>query len=89
MISSGHERQSIGQPAACSLMFFTSAAIVAVILEIAWRDWTLFALGWAGIYFLGGVRWFPWGTPIRKAFSIGVFVGTSLPTIVWIYKLNH
>jgi hypothetical protein len=89
MISSGRERQSIGQRASCLLVFFASAAIVAAVLQIAWRDWTLFALGWAALYIMGGARWFPWGTPVRKAFSIGVFVGTSLPTIEWIYKLNH
>jgi hypothetical protein len=70
-------------------MFLVSAALLAMAMGIAWRDWTVFALVWTGLYFMGGVRWFPWGTPIRKAVSIGVFAGTSLPTIEWLYKLNH
>jgi hypothetical protein len=70
-------------------VFLVSAAVLAVIMEIAWRDWTLFALVWTALYFMGVVSWFPWGTPIRKAFSIGVFAGTSLPTMEWVYKLNH
>jgi hypothetical protein len=89
MTSSGDERQSIGQLVSSFAVFFITAAVVAAVLMIAWRDWTVFAGIWAAMYFMGGVRWFPWGTPIRKAFSIGVFVGTSLPTIEWIYRLNH
>jgi hypothetical protein len=89
MTSSGYEGLLIGRRLSCLAVFFVSAAIITTVLEIGWRDWTLLALAWAGIYFMGGVRWFPWGTPLRKAFSTGVFVGTSLPTIEWIYKLNH
>ena len=66
-----------------------AAVIVGLVMEFAFRDWTIFALGWAGMYFMGGVRWFSWATPIRKAFSIGVFVGTSLPSLEWIYELRR
>jgi hypothetical protein len=89
MTPSGPARESIGQLLSRLGVFLVTAAIVAVAMETAWRDWTVFALGLAAVYFMGGARWFPWGTPIRKAFSIGVFVGTSLPTIEWVYKLYH
>jgi hypothetical protein len=89
MAPSGHERQSIGQVVSCLVVFLASAAIVTAVMQIAWRDWTVFALGWAALYSMGGVRGFPWGTPLRKAFSIGVFVGTALPTIEWIYDLKQ
>jgi hypothetical protein len=89
MTSSGNERQSVGQLVSSFAVFFVTAAAVTSILMIAWRDWTVLAGVWVAMYFMGGVRWFPWGTPIRKAFSIGIFFGTLLPTLAWIYKLNH
>jgi hypothetical protein len=89
MAPSSHERQSTGQVVSCFIVFIASAAIVTAVMQIAWRDWTVFAFGWAALYFMGGVRGFPWRTPLRKAFSIGVFVGTVLPTIVWIYDLKQ
>jgi hypothetical protein len=89
MAPSDHDRQSMGQVVSCFIVFIASAAIVTAVMQIAWRDWTVFAFGWAALYFMGGVRGFPWKTPLRKAFSIGVFVGTVLPTIVWIYDLEQ
>jgi hypothetical protein len=89
MAPSGDDRRSMGQVVSCSIVFIASAAIVTAVMQIAWRDWTVFAFGWVALYFMGGVRGFPWKTPLRKAFSIGVFVGTVLPTIVWIYDLKQ
>jgi hypothetical protein len=85
MAPSDQERQSMGQVVFCFIVFIASAAIVTSVMQVAWRDWTVFAFGWAALYFMGGMRGFPWRTPLRKAFSIGVFVGTALPTIVWIF----
>ena len=89
MIPSGHEWQWMGPVVSCLIVFIASGAIVTAVMQIAWRDWTVFAGGWAALYFMGGVRGFPWRTPLRKAFSIGVFVGTVLPTILWIYDLKQ
>jgi len=89
MPSSDVERQPIWQGLACLLAFLLSAAAVALIMRTAWHDWTVFAMAWAAMYFMGAARWFPWGTPLRKAFAMGVFLGTALPTIEWLYYLNH
>jgi len=89
MLRRRYERQSVGQLASCSLAFVVGAVPIAVTLRLAWRDWTLFALFGVAMYLMGGMRWFPWGGPIRKAFSVGVFVGIALPTIEWVSKLKH
>ncbi|OAF13326.1 hypothetical protein AYJ54_44120 [Bradyrhizobium centrolobii] len=83
------EQQSIGQLAICALVFLCTAIPIALLLRAGWRDWTLFAGVWTAMYFMGGARWFPWSTPLRKAISIGVFVGTALPTIEWVSSLKH
>jgi hypothetical protein len=77
------ERQSVGQIAICGLVFVGTAIPVGLLFRVGWRDWTLFAGVWVAIYFMGGVSWFPWGTPLRKAFSMGVFVGMVLPAFEW------
>ena len=90
MRSSDVERRlPLGQSIAWLLVLVFSAVVVALIMRVAWRDWTVFAMGWAALYFMGAARWFPWGTPIRKALSIGVFIGTALPTAEWLYDLNR
>ena len=71
-----------------ALIFAVGAVPADVLLGIAWRDWTLFAACWVAMYLMGGMRWFPWGTPRRKAFSIGVFAGTTLPTAAWVAGLT-
>ncbi|MDN4985032.1 hypothetical protein QY049_17640 [Bradyrhizobium sp. WYCCWR 13022] len=88
MPQTGAERQSVRQMAICGLVFVCTAISVGLLLRVGWRDWTLFAGLWAAMYFMGGMRWFPWGTPFRKAFSAGVFVGTVLPALEWAAKLQ-
>lgn len=83
------ERQSVSQLAICALVFLGTAIPIALLMRVGWQDWTLFAGVWAAMYFMGGMRWFPWSTPLRKAFSVGVFVGTALPTIEWAASLKH
>ncbi|MBR0972749.1 MULTISPECIES: hypothetical protein [Bradyrhizobium] len=82
------ERQSVGQIAICAIVFLCTAIPIGLLLRVGWRDWTLLVGAWAAVYFMGGVRWFPWGTPVRKAFSTGVFVGTVLPALEWVSTLQ-
>jgi hypothetical protein len=83
MPQTGSERQSVGQIAVCGLVFICTAIPVGLLFRVGWQDWPLFAAVWAALYVMGGMRWFPWGTPVRKAFSSGVFVGTVLPALEW------
>ena len=83
MPQTGAERQSVGQIAVCGLVFLCTAIPVGLLLRVGWRDWTLFAGLWAVMYFMGGIAWFPRGTPIQKAFSYGLLVGTVLPALEW------
>ena len=68
----------------CALIFSLSAMLSGLTLRYAWqRHWMLFAFFWTVMYFIGGVRFMPWRTPFRKAFSIGIFVGTAIPALEW------
>ena len=45
---------------------------------------TLVAIGLlALVYFIGSLRFVPWRTPLRKAFTIGLFAGLLLTIILW------
>jgi hypothetical protein len=82
-------RQSNGQLATCSAVLVASSFAVMMALELAWRSRPFVAVCWTALYISGGFRWFPRGTPLRKAVSAGVLIGTLLPTAEWIYRLSH
>jgi hypothetical protein len=89
MPQTGAERQSVGQVAVCGLVFLCTAIPVGLLLRVGWRDWTLFAGLWAAMYFICGIGWFPRRTPVQKAFSYGLLVGTVLPALEWASSLKH
>ena len=84
MMSSSYERPTIRQLIFSPLVFLASAIPTGLLLRIGWRDWTLFAVIWTAMYFMGAIGWLPWGTPVRKAFSYGILVGTALPALEWL-----
>jgi len=88
MPQSGAERQSVGQIAFCGVVFLCTAIPLGLLLRVGWRDWTLLAGLWAIMYFMGGVGWFPRRTPVQKAFSYGLLVGTVLPALEWAATLH-
>lgn len=83
------ERLSNMQLAVCSAVLAATSVIVMSLLELSWRYKPLCAATWAIIYFGGAFRWLPRSTPVRKAFTTGVFIGTALTTIEWIGRLLH
>jgi ABC-type Mn2+/Zn2+ transport system permease subunit len=52
-----------------------SAVISTAVMGLLWKEQPFFAAAAVALYIMGGVRFFPWKTPIRKAVAIGVFVG--------------
>jgi ABC-type cobalamin transport system permease subunit len=52
-----------------------SAVISTALMALFWKEQPFFAFAAVALYFMGGVRGFPWKTPIGKAISIGAFVG--------------
>jgi hypothetical protein len=67
------------------LVAITTSIVVAFLARYLWTEWTLFALAIAGFYLVtGGFRLMPWRTPLRKAISVGTFIGFVLATIEWI-----
>ena len=88
MLQTGRERRSVGQIAIYGLVFVGTAIPVGLLLRVGWRDWTVFAGLWAVVYFMGGIGWFPRGTPVQKAFSYGLLVGTVLSALEWAATLH-
>lgn len=70
------------------------AALLGVVTALAsgfgmfylWDEWTILALVAATFYFIGGLRFMPWETRLRKVFSTAVFIGLSVATIVWLKR---
>jgi hypothetical protein len=52
-----------------------SAVISTAALGLPWKEQPFFAAAAVALYVMGGVRFVPWKTPIRKAIAIGIFVG--------------
>jgi hypothetical protein len=49
-----------------------------------WRSEPLIELGVLALAFnLACLRFYPWKTRLRKAFSIGLLAGTIVPIILW------
>jgi ABC-type Mn2+/Zn2+ transport system permease subunit len=52
-----------------------SAVISAAAMGVLWKEQPFFAFAAVAFYFMGGIRFVPWKTPIRKAIAIGIFAG--------------
>jgi hypothetical protein len=73
----------------CGVVFVVTSIIAVYVSKVGWEDWGVFMIAFAAMYYSGGLRWMPWKTPTRKAFSLGVFVGVSATTIEWLYSLHQ
>lgn len=58
----------------------TIAASVTTVLLFyyLWNQLTIIAMALTGLYFFGSFMYLPWRTPLRKAFSVGIFIGIVL-----------
>lgn len=72
------------------LLVFALATIGAAGCEtILFRYEVLIALGiLVLVYFLGSLRFLPWKTPLRKAFSIGIGVGMLITLVFWKFGIG-
>jgi len=52
-----------------------SAIISTAAMGLLWKEQPFFAAAAVALYIMGGVRFVPWKSPIRKAIAIGIFVG--------------
>jgi hypothetical protein len=66
---------SSSKPRRIVLAGAVSAAISTTVLGFVWKEKPFFAGVAVALYITGGIRAFPWKTPVRKAISIGIFVG--------------
>jgi hypothetical protein len=57
-----------------------STVVSTAVMSLIWKRQSFFAL--LGLFLLvsGGYTVLPWNSPIRKAISIGIFVGLILAT---------
>jgi hypothetical protein len=56
---------------------------------VLWKNETIIAIGiLVFIYALGSLRFMPWKTPLRKALSIGIFVGLLSTVILWKFGIS-
>jgi len=60
-----------------------SAMISTGVMGYLWKEQTFFAAVGVALYIMGGVRAFPWKTPLRKAISIGIFVGVVVSSALF------
>jgi hypothetical protein len=70
-------------------VFIVSAAGTFVALIYLSRDWGFFVFVMVAFYAMGAVRWMPWRTPLRKAFSTGVFVAVAIVTVILCLELEQ
>lgn len=63
-----------------------STLISLVLAYWLWHQWMLFAIFVFGIYFIGGFRFLPLNTNSQKAFSVGIFLGSSIGTLSYFLK---
>lgn len=88
MIAFAYENSRNGF-ALCGLVIGLST--VGFVLSEAWllRVEPLVAIAvLVSVYFLAAIRIFPWRTPFRKAFSIGILLGTIVVLGLWKYGLT-
>lgn len=70
-----------------SLAGAVSAVISTALMGLFWKEQPFFAAAAVALYLMGGVRAFPWKTPIRKAISIGIFVGIAAASAMFYWNL--
>src|SRR5262245_25655135 len=74
-VKAGQIRRSLNSPLRLLLASAASAVITTVLMGLLWKEKPFFAGAAVVLYLMGGMRGFPWKTPIRKSVSIGIFVG--------------
>ena len=70
-----------------SLVGLATSTVTTLAMSYLFKEWLLYAIFIAGLYFMGSFRFFPWKNPFSKAFSIGVFIGMLVPVVVFIRRL--
>jgi hypothetical protein len=56
---------------------------------VLWKYEGLVAVGiLALVYILASLRFFPWKTPLRKAFTVGVLVGITVTVVFWRFGIE-
>ncbi len=63
------------------------AVVFWFIAQYLWKRWTLYALVIYAPYLMGGFRFMPWERAWAKVFSVGVFIGSLLAAIIWLYTV--
>jgi hypothetical protein len=69
------------------LIALSAGLISGAMAWLAWRDWTIFAIFFSGLYFFGGFRFMPWKTYAMKATSTGIFIGFTCSLIAYLFTL--
>jgi hypothetical protein len=76
------------QPTAAVLVFLGTAITTAAVVMAAWKEYALVVMAVVALYFFGGIVFMPWRTPLRHAFSAGVFLGIASAILLLIYRYN-
>jgi hypothetical protein len=72
-----------------ALVFLVTSVSMAYGEMLLWGYEGLVAVGiLAFVYILASLRFFPWKTPLRKAFSVGVLVGISVTVVFWRFGIE-
>src|SRR5262245_36870756 len=82
-VTDDQPRNSPSNPQRILLAAAASAIIATAAMGLLWREQPFFALAAVALYAMGGVRFVPWKTPIRKAIAIGIFVGISVSSAMF------
>jgi hypothetical protein len=69
------------------LVAVLSFMVTVITSSYVWKEWLLLAIVISALYFSGMFCFFPWKTIYAKGFSIGVFLGMLLPTMVFVRGL--
>ena len=86
-VKPGQTYRSSNSPPRVILAGAVSAVISTVLMGLLWKEKPFFAGAAIAVYLMGGMRGFPWKTPIRKAISIGIFVGIVTSTAIFYWDL--
>jgi hypothetical protein len=70
-----------------SFVGLVTSAVTTLSMSYLFKEWLLYAIFISGLYFMGSFRFFPWKNQFSKAFSIGVFIGTLVPVVVFIGRI--
>jgi hypothetical protein len=69
-----------GRPVLLAIMCMV---ISTIAMSFLWKRLSFFALIGVFLFVTGGYVVFPWKTPIRKAISIGIWLGIVLSTTLF------